>query len=195
MKLTHAVIAMADISGYTEFIRQREISLVHAEQIIADLLAAVVEGAEHPLVFNKFEGDALLLYAEIQGDAPAVARDVLNQAQRFFGHFHAQKEKLQQMRGNCECDACANISRLSLKALLHVGEIAIRQWRQFTEIAGEPVILIHRLLKNQVPAREYILCTEAFAQLAGSDAGEHIEEAIEGLDAARCRWVPAPATG
>lgn len=194
MKLTHAVIAMADISGYTEFIRNREISLLHAEQIIADLLAAVVEGAEHPLVFNKFEGDALLMYAEIDGDAPAVARDTLQQAQRFFACFHAQKETLQQARGHCDCDACANISRLSLKALLHVGEIVIRQWRQHTEIAGEPVILIHRLLKNTVPAREYILYTEAFAQLAGSEAGVAMEEPIEGLDAARFRWIPAPAS-
>ena len=34
MRLTHAVLVLADISGYTDFITNREVSLLHAEQII-----------------------------------------------------------------------------------------------------------------------------------------------------------------
>jgi len=36
MRLTEAVLVIADISGYTDFIRKREIALIHAEQVIAD---------------------------------------------------------------------------------------------------------------------------------------------------------------
>lgn len=39
--------------------------------------------------------------------------------------------------------------------------------RQFEEIAGEDVIIVHRLIKNSIPSNEYILMTDAFHQLAG----------------------------
>lgn len=195
MRLTRAVLAIADISGYTEFIRNREVSLLHAEQIIADLLGAVVEGAEHPLTLNKFEGDALLLYAEIDSEAATVVHDVYQQAQRFFTSFREQQARVKKMRAHCECDACANISQLTLKAFLHVGEIAIRQWRQFTELAGEPLILIHRLLKNRVPVREYLLMTDAFVRTGGLEPGNVHEEAIAGLDPVQVHWMAAPAPG
>lgn len=193
MRLTHAVLVIADIGGYTEFIRNREVSLLHAEQIIADLLGAVVDGAEHPLILNKFEGDALLLYAEFHGDPGAAIRDVHRQAGQFFTAFRAKQMQLEQARGHCECDACANIQQLSLKALLHVGEIAIRQWRQFTELAGEPVILIHRLLKNHVPVRDYLLMTDAFLRLGGLEHGHLLVEQVEGLGAVQVHWTAAPA--
>ena len=60
MKLIHAALAIADISGYTGFIRRREVSLLHAEQIVSDLIEALVSGAERPLILNKLEGDAAL---------------------------------------------------------------------------------------------------------------------------------------
>ncbi len=191
MRLIHAALAIADISGYTEFIRKREVSLLHAEKIIADLLGAVVEGAEHPLTLNKFEGDALLLYAEIDGDPGAVVRDVHQQAGRFFSSFRQQQERMQAMGAECDCDACANIAQLSLKAFLHVGEVTIRQWRQFTELAGEPLILIHRLLKNRVPVRNYLLMTDAYVRVGGLEPGNVLEEDIDGLDPVRVHWLPA----
>lgn len=197
MRLTQAVLVIADISGYTDFIRKREIALIHAEQVIADLLTAVVEGSAHPLTLNKFEGDALLLHAEAETEREltAVAQDVHQQAQRFFAAFHAQRQQLQRARSNCDCDACANISGLSLKVFVHLGEIAIRQWRQYTELAGEPVILIHRLLKNSVPSREYLLLSERFCQQCGLDVGNRLDVEVEGLETARVYWMPPPDLG
>lgn len=43
----------------------------------------------------------------------------------------------------------------------------VKQVRQFTEIAGEDVILIHRLLKNSIDSDEYILLTDSFFRLSG----------------------------
>lgn len=190
MRLTQAILVTADISGYTEFIRMREISLLHAEQIIAELLTAIVEDAEHPLTLNKFEGDALFLFAEIDADPRAVALDVFRQAQRFFSAFQRQLEVVKGQRAHCNCDACATIERLCLKAMLHVGEVTIRQWRQFTELAGEPVILVHRLLKNHVPSRAYLMMTEQFRLCCGLDWGSALDEEIEGLAPARIHWQP-----
>lgn len=95
------------------------------------------------------------------------------------------------MRAECDCDACANIAQLSLTALLHVGEVTIRQWCQFTELAGEPLILIHRLLKNHVPARDYLLMTDTYVRLGGLQPGNVLEEDIDGLGPVRVHWLPA----
>ena len=41
----------------------------------------------------------------------------------------------------------------------------VKRVSRFEELAGDEVILIHRLLKNQVPAHEYLLLSEAAAAL------------------------------
>jgi len=54
----------------------------------------------------------------------------------------------------CLCEACLNIPQLKLKAFLHVGQTAIKKIRQFEELGGEDAFVIHRLLKNSIPAKE-----------------------------------------
>ena len=164
MRLTHAVLVLADISGYTDFITNREVSLLHAEQIITDLLDSMIDRTEHPLILNKLEGDAAFLYAESGPDRTAAVRDVLVQVQMLFAAFDERLGKIRVERSHCTCDACANIGNLRLKAFAHCGEIAIKQVRQFEELAGEEVILIHRLMKNHLAEREYVLLSEAITR-------------------------------
>jgi hypothetical protein len=168
MKPKNVVLAIVDISGYTRFIKSHKTSQIHAEEIIFDLLEAVIDRAEHPLILNKLEGDALFLYADlIGGKETAVAGDVLRQIQAFFETFHTRKDELVQERADCCCNACQHVSDLRLKAFLHQGNAFSRQIRHFEELAGEDVILIHRLLKNTIPATEYIAATWAFTELIG----------------------------
>ncbi|MBT7189197.1 MAG: DUF2652 domain-containing protein [Anaerolineae bacterium] len=167
MELKHAALVIVDISGYTQFLRQRNLTLLHAEEIITQLLEAVIDAAEYPLTLNKLEGDAAFLYALMEDDHEKVAKDILKQVQAFFPAFEQRAAELDQDTAYCNCDACSQISHLKLKAFVHHGEIVIKQIRQFEELAGEEVILIHRLLKNSVEADEYILMSSAFAKLAG----------------------------
>jgi hypothetical protein len=192
VKLTNAVLAIADISGYTAFVHQKDISIVHAEQVITALLDTVIERAAHPLNLNKLEGDAALLWAEYEGPAEPVVSDILGQAAAFFGAFESTRLRLQQDRSACGCDACQGIDRLRLKLLLHLGEIAVKQVRQFTELAGRPLILVHRLLKNGVPSREYILMSEEF--LAAAPPLRHLawlDEEVDGVGPARIGYLLA----
>jgi hypothetical protein len=190
MRLTQAVLAIADISGYTDFVHQKELSIVHAEQIITALLDAVIDRAAHPLTLNKLEGDAALLYAEYQGPAQPAATDILAQAGEFFPAFERTRLQLQNDRSGCGCEACRGIERLRLKILLHLGEVAVKQVRQFTELAGKPLILLHRLLKNGVPAREYLLLTEAFAGAAPPIEGLcWLEEDVDGVGPSRIAYL------
>lgn len=158
MELIRAVIVLVDISGYTKFIRMHRLSLIHAERIISELLESVIDASKHPLILNKLQGDAALFYARTDG-SPEVARDVLQQVQRFFSAFAERERLLVSECAMCACDACLRVSQLKLKIVVHAGEIALKRIRQFEEIAGEDVILAHRLLKNSITSGEYLLLT------------------------------------
>ncbi|MEO7251461.1 MAG: DUF2652 domain-containing protein [Arenimonas sp.] len=146
-------------------------------------MESVIDRADHPLVVNKLEGDAALLYRECTAGDVAAARDVLAQVKAFFPAFHQRLAQQREQRANCSCDACSNIDNLDLKAFVHVGEFAIKQVRQFEELAGEEVILVHRLLKNHVPSRRYILMTEAVREAAAwqADDLQPHREMLEGI--------------
>jgi len=183
MKIKPVLLVMVDISGYTKFINYHRTSVLHAEEIISELLETVIDVAEYPLQLNKLEGDAAFMFTEITGEPSAVAADVFGQVQRFFNAFKRKQQLLiTHGEGGCPCDACTNIHRLDLKAFIHSGQAVFKRIRQFEELAGEDVILIHRLLKNNVPANEYILITEAAWQLAGHTFNTEPETRVEAYD-------------
>jgi hypothetical protein len=176
-------LVLADISGYTRFLKLRTLSLLHAEEIISSLLEAVVAEAEYPLQLSKFEGDAVFLYAVAEPDAHLAALDVYRQIHKFFDAFHqTQQELIRTTDGGCLCDACRHIGDLRLKAVVHSGEALFKRIRNHEELAGEDVILVHRLLKNSIGAREYIALTDSFYQLHGGLSNEPFERHVEQYD-------------
>ena len=104
MRLIHAILVIVDISGYTSFINNRKVSLLHAEEIITALMESVIDRAEHPLVVNKLEGDAALLYCECGAGDGIAARDVLAQVKAFFLAFYQCLAQQRELRGGCNCD-------------------------------------------------------------------------------------------
>ena len=176
METKKVALTLVDISGYTQFIRSEKMSAVHAEEIIFELLEAVIDRAAYPLTLNKLEGDAAFLYAEMtEENQSAVARDVARQAQAFFDVFYERARALSTERADCDCDACQRILDLRLKAFLHCGEAVFKKIRQFEEMAGEDVIIAHRLIKNSIPSNEYILMSESFYELAGDLPNMNVE--------------------
>ena len=182
MELKHVGLVLADIGGYTRFIRLHKATLLHAEEIISQLLETIVERAAFPLTLNKLEGDAALMYAEMGDTEAAAARDIAQQVTAFFSAFHGKARDLARNRANCPCGACQHILDLRLKAVLHHGVVAIRKIRQFEELTGEDVILAHRLLKNSVTKPEYILMSASFHRLAGDLPGYSSESGEETYD-------------
>lgn len=183
MRISQCVLVMADISGYTNFVTHRAVSLKHAEQIVTELMESIIDRAQHPLVVNKLEGDAALLFAETGGSTLAACGSVMHQVQALQGAFSRQIQRIRSERRHCECAACANVENLKLKFVVHVDDIAIKQVRQFEELAGEGVILIHRLLKNSLDLREYVLLTQEFREALGhvAPAGDWHTENVEGI--------------
>jgi len=169
MTAKNVALVIVDISGYTQFIRSQRLSAVHAEEIIFELLEAVINHATYPLTLNKLEGDAAFLYAEVQAENRIeVARDVARQGREFFKVFYERARSLSRERADCDCDACQRTFDLRLKAILHCGEAVFKQIRQ--------------LLKNSIPSNEYILMTQPFHQLVGDFDDLRSEIRLESCD-------------
>lgn len=195
-RVTDAVLLIVDISGYTRFVQKRAVSLEHAEAIITELMEAIIDRAGSPLVINKLEGDAALLYVETQGARREAIQDVLRQVASFFAVFSSSLQRIRTARSHCNCDACANIGSLQLKAFVHVGEIVVKRVRQFEEIAGEAVIRVHRMTKNTLPLHEYVLMTDSVIAAAG-DAAPPVSPQAETIDgeAVVLHWCEVRALG
>ena len=164
MEMKTTALVVADISGYTRFIVFRKLSQLHAEQIITDLIEAVAAKARHPLQLNKLEGDAAFFVSPIEAADDGVMDDIVAQVRSFFDAFgKTQAEHFKGCIGGCRCSACRTLENLRLKAFVHVGDVVHKTIGNFQEVGGEPVILIHRLLKNTVPGHEYLLLTEQAA--------------------------------
>lgn len=166
MELRPTVMVIADISGYTKFISLHQISLIHAEVIITDLLEVVTSAAQFPLKLNRLEGDAAFLYCdELGDDLHAAVSDIARQIVDIMSAFAVKhRQLLDRSVGGCICDTCRHVDVLRLKAFAHFGDVVIKTVGGFIELGGEAPIIIHRMTKNQISSNEYVMVTGDFAQ-------------------------------
>ena len=90
--------------------------------------------------------------------------------------------------GTCSCDPCKQFGNLKLKSFIHYGDFLLKKVSRFEEIAGENVILAHRLMKNSIETNEYILFTKNVNDITSLKEFDNLEERIEkceGLDDAK----------
>jgi hypothetical protein len=158
MAIQRAVLVIADIGGYTHFMNWNRMHLAHAQLTVAALLESVIDAGKG-LKLAKLEGDAAFFWAP-GGDAKVLVCDRLS---RMRQSFLAQRERMKKA-DLCDCASCAQLDSLSLKFVAHQGEVAEQRVKRNVELAGVDVILVHRMLKNQVPVLEYVLMTDAVAQ-------------------------------
>jgi len=156
---THkALLVIADISGFTQFMKSHENDANHAMQVVVELLRAVISAAAPPLKLAEVEGDAAFFYAicKEDGDATRELAAIKKQVMSFFRSFYQTLHRLSAF------NPCArNAQNLRLKVVIHAGEVALEHIHGFDKLFGMDVILAHRLLKNSVPSPEYVLMTEA----------------------------------
>src|SRR5574341_777015 len=153
-----ALLVIADISGFTQFMKSHENAANHAMQVVVELLRAVISAAAPPLKLAEVEGDAAFFYAICQedGDITRELAAIKRQVMSFFRSFYQTLYRL------CALNPCAlSAQDLRLKVVIHAGEVAIEHIHGFDKLFGMDVILAHRLLKNSVPSQEYILMTES----------------------------------
>jgi class 3 adenylate cyclase len=160
------VLVLADISGFTEFVTATE--LEHGPAVIAELLGEVMRQLSPPLEIQEVEGDAVFaLAADPVLDRSTGLLAVLEDA---FAAFKSRQRDL-EADDSCNCAACRSVGNLDLKIVAHHGRFLRQQVGGRSQAAGANVVLAHRLLKNGLPGRAYILLTEAALRRAGLSPG------------------------
>jgi len=139
-----ACLVIADISGYTGYLAGVELD--HAHDILADLVSTVVGSLRPMLRLAKLEGDAAFAYVV----TPAVEGSTLQETVE--GTYFAFQRRLRDIASasRCECNACIRIPDLDLKVVVHHGDVIRQKIAGREELLGPAVILVHRLLKNDV---------------------------------------------
>ncbi|MCW5894259.1 MAG: DUF2652 domain-containing protein [Bacteroidetes bacterium] len=176
------ILLIADISGYTKFMKQHTISVSHAKQIIVRLLKSIMQASKPPLKVVELEGDAVFFYARASGGVVStVAEDIKSQIVEFFKAFKSELAQINALK-TCPCDACEHVLQLQLKQVVHAGNVEVEHIEHFEKLFGFDVILVHKLLKNSIPAHEYVVMTHPTYEALGRFYGLEPELRVETFD-------------
>ena len=173
-------LVCADITGYTLYLSKSE--LEEASGILGSLLNLLLGEIQAPLHLSRVEGDAVISYSQaIHGVDPQLLVD------RLEATYVAFRRALEQMVLNtsCRCNACANISTLDLKFVVHYGPFVVQHLGIQDELMGPEVNAMFRLVKNRVRQELGIPGYIAFTDVAVAALGlpgyaatliEHVED-------------------
>jgi hypothetical protein len=150
---------IADISGYTGYLA--DVELDHAQEILADLVGVVVTALRPNFRLAKLEGDAAFTYMTTETIDGSMLLDTMERC--YFG-FRRRRRDVRQAT-SCDCNACARIPDLDLKFVVHHGSAILHKVAGRQELVGPDVIVVHRLLKNDVVEaagiNAYVLISQA----------------------------------
>src|SRR3712207_3078157 len=191
MATRHALLLIADIGGYTEYMQFHRSMLGHAEAATSRMLEKVVKAArDFDLI--EIEGDAAFLSREVHGlDGPGTLATVTQAAAAMHRAFHEQRRLIEL--NMCPCGSCTKTSALKLKFVAHVGEVATQTIKRRRKLVGVDVIYVHRLLKNPVHLPEYVLVSEELYRRGGdapsAPAMQEIAQDPEGIGPVRTYFM------
>jgi hypothetical protein len=177
-----ALLLLADIAD-TEFMRLHRLNLAHSQEITRRLLESMLD-AVPALKLVEVEGDALFLAAPHAARSEvADAGSWLPAALAMYRAFHA-KQQWMVAHNLCVCDACRQIGKLHVKFVVHLSEVVSQRIRGSEKLVGVDVIAVHRMLKNDVPAGEYVLMSEPLYESLEPEIrgrAERLDQELEGL--------------
>jgi hypothetical protein len=190
MDSERALLLIADMSGYTDYMGTHRMSLGHAEAITARLLEKVIDAArDFDLI--EIEGDAAFLSRPADGlDGDATLAATTQAVVSMHRAFHVERRHV--AANLCPCDGCAQADNLKLKFVAHIGEVATQTVRQRRTLVGIEVIFVHRLLKNSVQIPEYVLISEELYRTGPTALPEPVHEVsqdLEGIGRVRTYFV------
>jgi hypothetical protein len=147
-----AFLYIPDISGYTQFINNTNIK--YSRKLIHELLEIIVDSNILNLKIAEIQGDAILFYK--LGTPPCVSK-LESQAKRTFINF---QESLERMR--MKYDLLRKAPSLSLKIIVHFGIVGTMEIKNIVKLLGSDMVLAHRILKNNIKEKEYLLMTSQY---------------------------------
>ncbi|MFF2494301.1 DUF2652 domain-containing protein [Agromyces sp. NPDC058064] len=190
MESGRAVLLIADIGGYTDYMSSHRFSLAHAEVNTARMLDKMIDAAPgYDLI--EIEGDAAFLSKQADGrDSDAAVAEILTTAAAMHRAFHLERQNV--AANLCPCAGCKEAAELKLKFVAHVGDVATQTIRERIKLVGIDVIHVHRMLKNPVSIPEYVLLSDELHRTgAGALPAEvhEISQDLEGIGTVRAYFV------
>jgi class 3 adenylate cyclase len=190
MESGRALLLIADIGGYTEYMRSHRMSLAHAEVNTARLLEKVIDAARG-FDLIEIEGDAAFLSRQADAhDGDATVAAIMQAAASMHRAFHIERRHV--ATNLCPCDGCVQAENLKLKFVAHIGEVASQNIKHRRNLVGIDVIFVHRLLKNAVQVPEYVLFSEELYRTGDGALPDHVRELpqdLEGIGPVRTYFV------
>ena len=168
-----SLLLIPDISGFTSFVNETEVK--HSKHIIAELLELIIESDELGLTVSEIEGDAVFFYK--LDDVPSIEK-LLKQVKLTYDAFHVHLKNYETRR-ICPCGACCTAHSLKIKFIALRAHLEFIQVKDFYKPYGPDVILVHRLLKNNVANDEYVLVNDAY--WASRQKGEPVRDVPGGF--------------
>ena len=151
------IFVLPDISNYTRFMTGTQFSLAHAQHIIFSLINAMIRAATVKLELSKLEGDAALFFVDTNKHTDI---EIGESVMEIFAAFFRERERL-KASNICPCHACRHIDTLDLKIFVHRGKAARFRFRGAVDLFGTDVIVLHRIMKNDVSGNRYVMLTDA----------------------------------
>src|SRR5688500_11201445 len=133
--MDRALLLIADIGGYTRFMKIHRINLAHAQYVVARLLESIIDAAGSGWKLAKLEGDAAFFYRLVRGGTEPDVDRAATLLLAMRDAFADRRAQLARDRA-CTCDGCLQSGELKLKFVLHAGEIAFQKIKRHTELAG-----------------------------------------------------------
>jgi hypothetical protein len=191
MATRRALLLIADIGGYTEYMQYHRSMLGHAEAATRRLLDKIV-GAARDFDLIEIEGDAAFLSRDAEGmDGTATLSAVTRAALAMHRAFHEQRRLVEL--NMCPCQSCTQTSALKLKFVAHIGDVATQTIRRRKKLVGVDVIYVHRLLKNPITVPEYLLVSDDLFRNGGAASAElviqEIAQDLEGIGRVQTFYV------
>jgi uncharacterized protein YndB with AHSA1/START domain len=126
---------------------------------------------------SQVEGDAILFISGLS------TPEVIAALEGTFVAFHRRLRDMEAVT-TCPCSACAKIGILKLKFVVHHGSFSRQRLGNVEQLHGTDVIVAHRLLKNTVPSKEYLLVTDAVLERLPAERRERFTRHREEFDVA-----------
>ena len=145
------LIFIPDISGFTNFVKSIDMDL--GASITRDLLNSIIDNNPLDMNLSEIEGDAILFY---KLGKPFPLEEVMSGFKNMYEAFDSRFKKW-KLQYKIEAD-------LSLKLIVHYGDIIVYDIKGFKKLYGETVIESHSLLKNGSGIADYILVTEDYVR-------------------------------
>jgi hypothetical protein len=174
------LLLIADIGGYTEYMRAHRMSLAHAEVCSARLLKKVIDAASG-FELVEIEGDAAFMSRRADSlDHDGAVAATIQAAVVMHRAFH--KERQHVASNLCPCANCVQADNLKLKFVAHIGEVAPQTINKRRKLVGIDVIHVHRMLKNPVEAPEYVLFSDELYRTGEAVLPDTVHEVSQDLD-------------